>query len=216
MTRKHRSSTRKSAKSIRATRGVWVGGSRTPSMASTLPPFQKLKEVIARTFTFEPGFVPKRETIFVGLDEDTEPILDERANYVWDGKSKLAFYKAKSYSDGTAVGVDDISLQVASAPFVKCKILVNKQAWNELGQFRCCFGSVTQRGHRDCLNNNYSATFTASRHPSSGVQPKLVFVGKYSEEYLQDLLKGSRQFTTWLNSIQVDVWVCEMYPVWAL
>ena len=126
---------------------------------------------------------------------------DERANYLWDGKSKLAFYNAKSYSDMTAVGVDDIFLQVASAPFVKCKIHVNKQACNELGQFRCCFSVITQRGYRACLNNNFSATFVASKHPSSGLEPTLMFVGKYSKEHLQDLTQGGKQFIAWLNSI---------------
>ena len=134
-------------------------------MVTRLPPFQELQKIIARTFRLEPGFVPQKETLFAGLD-DTEPILDERANYLWDGKSKLAFYKAKRYSDGSTVGVEQISLQVASAPYVKCKILLNKQAWDALGQFRCFLNMVTQHGDRECLNDNFSAIFVASRHPS--------------------------------------------------
>lgn len=92
-----------------------------------MPSFQRLRELI----------VPKTETLFVGLDEDAEPLHDKRTNYLWDGKSKLAFYQARSYSDGSAVGLEDISLQVASVPFVKCKVVLNKQTWNESGQFRC-------------------------------------------------------------------------------
>lgn len=170
-------------------------------MATVLPPFQTLRDIIVRTFTFPPGFVPERETLFVGIDEDTEPVNDERANYLWDGKSKLAFYTAKSYSDGSSVGVEEISLQLASAPHVKCKIFINKQAWNESNQFTCVFSIITQHGNRNCMNNNYSAVFSASRTSSCGLEPTLVFVGKYSREYLQDLTVASNMFIAWLDSI---------------
>ena len=136
--------------------------------------------------------MPKTETLFVGLDEDAEPLHDKRTNYLWDGKSKLAFYQARSYSDGSAVG---------SVPFVKCKVVLNKQTWNESNQFRCFFGCVTQHGRRNCVNDNFSATFAVSRHPLRGLEPTLVFVGKYSKEYLQGLTEGGSQFTEWLDSM---------------
>ena len=169
-------------------------------MVKRLPPFQELQKVIARTFRFEPGFVLEIESVFAGLD-DTEPIRDERANYLWDGKSKLAFYKAKRYSDGSTVGVEEISLQVASAPYVRCKIMLNQQAWDSLGQFRCVFSIVSQHEDRECLNDNFSAVFVASKHPSRGFEPTLTFAGKYSREHLQDLTEAGRKFTAWLNSL---------------
>ena len=170
-------------------------------MAAALPSFHMLRELIAKNFTQEPGFVPKRETLFVGLDEDTEPLHDQRTNYLWDGKSKLAFYQARSYSDGSAVRLEEISLQVASAPFVKCKVVLDKHAWNESGQFQCFYSLVTQHGRRDCLNDNFSATFTVSRHPLRGLEPTLVFVGKFSKEHLQGLKEGGSRFTAWLDSM---------------
>lgn len=202
LTRRHRPKvrTRKWAKSIKV-KECWIGGSRSRSMATLLPSFQKLKDVIERTFTVQPGFVLERETLFAGIDEDTEPVNDERANYLWDGKSKLAFYKAKSYSDGSSVGLEDISLQVASAPYVRCKILVNKKTWNQSHRFRCLYSIITQHGNRNCMNDNFSAIFSATRNSSGGLQACLVFVGKYSRKHLQVMTVATDKFIVWLDSI---------------
>ena len=107
-------------------------------MVTRLPPFQELQKVIAETFRFEPDFVPEIETVFAGLD-DEEPIRDERANYLWHGKSTLAFYKAKRYSDGSTVGVEKISLQVASAPYVRCKIMLQQASMGLIGSISVRF-----------------------------------------------------------------------------
>lgn len=109
---------------------------------SSLPSFETLKEVLTRTFTLVPAFVPERETLFIGLDEDSEPIHDQRLNYTWDGKSKLALFSARRYSDGSVVNDDDISLQVASSQSVRFKICIHKRTWDEGGQFRCCFSII--------------------------------------------------------------------------
>jgi len=200
---KRPSLSRKSIKSIRVKGGLLIDGSKDSDMSDVpqLPSFNVLKKVIASNFTLVPPFVPEKESLFIGLDEDREPISDERVNYVWDGKSKLAFFRAKTYSDGTVVGEKDMVMHVASPTAVKCNVYVSKQNWNELGQFRCCFSIKTMFEGRDCLNDNFSAIFMASRNSSSRFEPEVVFVGKYSKEYLRELTDSAIKFISWLNSI---------------
>ncbi|KAL3136548.1 hypothetical protein ABBQ38_005795 [Trebouxia sp. C0009 RCD-2024] len=54
---------------------------------SSLPSFHVLKDVLTKTFTLAPSFIPEKETLFVGLAEDSKPVHDQRLNYAWDGKS---------------------------------------------------------------------------------------------------------------------------------
>ena len=190
----------KSAKSIKGGRLDLMENSGSSEMSS-LPSFHMLKTILARTFTLVPTFLPEKETLFLGLDEESEQIDAKRLNYTWDGKSKLAVFSARYYSDGTITEDDFISMQVASNPFVKCKVCINQQIWDEKGHFSCHFSLKTRYAGRDCLNDNFSAVFVAQKTLVPRLEPVLVFIGNQSLNHLQGLTDSAEKFTDWLNSV---------------